>query len=287
MNNIPEEYSDEEVNLLDYWRIIWKWKILIIFVVLITVLSTAINSYYKKDIYQATAVISPVSEEKTSGGLAILSQQFGGLPGISIPPSTSSSEIMNLLKSNMIREKMMERYDLLSVLVTNKSNNDSKNRINKTPTVWDGLRSLNNIIKINNNTKDNTISISAEFHSPETTVKLVNYLLTTLTEFMSSEAKKAALTKRRYLEEQLRSTSDPLIRQKIYNLISQQVETAMMSEMREDFAFKVIDPPRVPDRKIRPDRRKTVILSFVASIFIGIFLAFICEYLKNLKGKPR
>lgn len=285
MNSLQEEYSEEEINLLDYLRVIWKRKILIVLVILITVLTAAINSLYVEDIYQATAVISPVSDEKSSGGLAMLSQQFGGLPGISLPSSTSTSEIMNLLKSNMMREKMIEKYNLLPVLFPEGWKKENAKQGSKIPTMWDGLRRLNAIIKINDSKKENTISVSAEFNNPEMTVKLVNYLLSTLTEHKSSEAKRAALTKRRYLEEQLRTTSDPLIRQKIYNLISQQVETAMMSEMKEDFVFKVLDPPRVPDRRIKPQRRQIVVLSFAVSLFIGIFLAFLFEYIKNLRAE--
>ena len=284
MNN-QDESSEEEINLLDYWRVIWKRKILIISVVFLITLLSAIISLYKTDIYQAKAIISPISEEKGGGGLSLLSQQFGGIAGISLPASTSSKEIMNLLNSNMIREKMINKYNLLPVLFSKNWDKDKKEWINKPPTMWNGIRALNSIIKVTNNIKESTISVSADFHDPEITVVLVDDLLSTLSEHMGNESKRSAIIKRRYLEEQLRSTSDPLIRQKIYNLISQQVETAMMSEMNEYFAYKVIDPPRVPDRRIRPNRRNTVVLSFIVSSFIGIFLAFFFEYIKKLRER--
>ena len=50
--------------------------------------------------------------------------------------------------------------------------------------------------------------------------KIVDFFLTTLTDYMSSEAKRVAVINRKYLEEQLGSTSDPFIRQKTYNLIA-------------------------------------------------------------------
>ena len=286
MNN-QEESFEEEINLLDYWRVIWKRKILIISVIFLITLISVIISINAIEIYQTTAIISPLREEKGGGGMSLLSQQFGGLgsiAGISLPSSKSSTEIMNLLNSNMIREKMIRKYNLLPVLFSEKWDKEKKEWINKPPTMWDGIRSLSSRIKVTNNIKADTITVSAEFHNPEITVILVDDLLSTLTEHMSNESKKSALIKRRYLEDQLRSTSDPIIRQKIYNLISQQVETAMMSEMNEYFAYKVIDPPRVPDRRIRPNKRKTVVLSFIVSSFIGVFLAFFLEYIKKLRG---
>ena len=315
------EPMDDEINLLDLWRVIWKWKILISLLVLTSVFSTALYSLYMKDIYSSTVVITPISsKEGGGGGLSSLAQQFGGLPGISLPGSSSSSEIVNLLKSNILREKVIERYNLLPVLFYEKWDEGKKdwkkgeksgfslnpymsiqkvvaaikpktqNAKPKTqdqndgnPTVWDGLRMLHVMVKMNNNAKDNTITVSVDFHDPETAARMVEYFLTTLTDHMSGEAKRVASTNRRYLEEQLEATADPLIRQKIYNLIAQQIETSMMSEVKENFAFKVIDPPKVPDKKIRPRRRLMVMLSLVASLFAGILVAFFLESIDKVR----
>ncbi|MBM2839368.1 MAG: putative rane protein, partial [Deltaproteobacteria bacterium] len=162
----------------------------------------------------------------------------GGLPGISLPGSSSSSEIVNFLKSNILREKVIERYNLLPVLFYEKwdegkkdwekgeksgfsldpfmsiqkvvaaikpktQNAKPKTQDDGSPTVWDGLRMLNGMVKVNNNAKDNTITVSVDFHDPKTAARMVEYFLTTLTDHMSGEAKRVASTNRRHLEEQL------------------------------------------------------------------------------------
>jgi uncharacterized protein involved in exopolysaccharide biosynthesis len=60
----------------------------------------------------------------------------------------------------------------------------------------------------------------------------------------------------------------------------------MMAEVKENFAFKVLDPPIVPDQKIKPKRTQMVILALVASLFLGIFVAFFKEYLAKRKMQP-
>ena len=115
-------------------------------------------------------------------------------------------------------------------------------------------------MKVKNNAKDNTISVSIELYDPEMSAKMVDYILTALNDHMRSETKRVAQTNREFLEEQLGMTADPLIRQKIYSLIASQIETAMMSELKENFAFKVIDPPKAPDKKIKPKRSQMVML---------------------------
>ena len=312
----------DEINLLDYWPGLWKRRRMISAITVVIVLLTAIVSLFMTNIYQAKAVIMPIASKDSSGsslGLAALASQLGGLPGISLPSSATVAEISSLLKSNILREKMVEQYNLLPVLfykkwdegkktwkkrdssgfslnplrlvsmltknITTSSIKKPRKKDPEIPDMDDALRSLNKIIKINREIKENTITITVDFHDPEMSAKILEYYLTSLTDYMSSEAKRVANINRKYLEEQLANTADPFIRQKTYNLIAQQIETAMMAEVKENFAFKVIDPPRVPDNKIKPKRAQMVILSFVVSLFIGIFMALILEYIQNAKAR--
>ena len=90
---------------------------------------------------------------------------------------------------------------------------------------------------------------------------------------------------KKYLESLIDKNADPLIRKNIYSLIAQQIQTSMMAEVKENFAFKILDPPKAPDMKIRPSIRKNVMLAFFISLFAGIFIAFIVEYWGNIKRR--
>jgi len=318
-----QEYSHEdEINLLDYWRVLRKRQKLIIRVVVAAVLVTVVISLMMTNIYQAKAVITPITSKESGAGagvgtLSALALQFGALPGIMLPGGSSAAEIVNLLKSNILREKVLERNQLLPVLFYKEWDAEKKDwkrgislnplvyvgklvraisggepqgvrkKDTGVPDVWDGLRELDEIVKVNQNVKENIITITVDYYDPEMAAKMVEYILTALTDHMSSEARRVATINRQYLEEQLVKTADPLIKQKIYNLIAQQLETSMMAEVKENFAFKVIDPPKVPDKKIKPKRIQMALLSFVVSIFIGVFLAFFMEYLEKAKSKER
>jgi uncharacterized protein involved in exopolysaccharide biosynthesis len=284
-------------------------------VVIATVLVTVLISLLMTNIYQAKAVITPIASKDNGAGVGTLSAlalQFGALPG-----GSSAAEIVNLLKSNILREKVIERYQLLPVLFYKQWDAEKKDwkrgislnplvyvgklvkaitagelqsvrkKDTGAPDVWDGLRMLDSTVKVNQNIKENIIIITVDYYDPEMAAKMVEYFLTTLTDHMSSEARRVATINQKYLEEQLGKTADPLIKQKIYNLIAQQLETSMMAEVKENFAFKVIDPPRVPDKKIKPKRIQMALLSFVVAIFIGVFLAFLMEHYEKAKTKKR
>ncbi|MDA8125059.1 MAG: Wzz/FepE/Etk N-terminal domain-containing protein [Deltaproteobacteria bacterium] len=260
-NRACEEEPNEEINLLDYWRVIWKRRRMIAGLAIVTAIAALVISLFMTDIYRAKAVIMPVAAKDSGGsgaGLAALAQQFGGIPGISLPGSASSSEIVSLLKSNILREKMIQEYNLMPVLFHKRwdpgrqawkksgelgfferSPLEYLSRIKRAfapkppagvpqrdhdiPTTWDALRLLDETIRISQDVKQNTITISADFYNPELAARIVDHYLATLTNYMSNEAKRVARTNRQYLEEQLGSTADPIIKQKTYNMIAQQI----------------------------------------------------------------
>ncbi len=315
---------DEGNGILNFWRVLRKRWMLIGGIAAAAVAATVVASLFMTNIYQAKAVIVPVAARESGlaagAGLSALAAQFGGLPGISTPSSATASEITSLLKSNILREKVIRQYDLMPALFPDRWDAGTGTwkkagfRLNlnflnefslaakqgpgkppesglKTdagvPDIREALRRLEGMIGVRKDAKENTITISADSPDPALAARIVESLLVTLTNFMSSEAKRVASTNRRYLEEQLGSTADPIIKQKTYNMIAQQIETGMMAEVKENFAFKVIDPPLTPDRTVRPKRILMAVVSLVAALLIGIFVAFFLEYLEKTQAQRR
>jgi uncharacterized protein involved in exopolysaccharide biosynthesis len=306
---IHARLDKDERSLLDYWQVIWKGKALIILIVMIIVVSTAILSLFMTNIYQATAVIIPVAKQEKEGLVSQLTSQFG----IATPGSWPGLEVVSILTSNILREKVIQKYNLLPVLfhedwdeekkmwkkeegifpwlrkllrsITPENTKGGKRKEGTGPEISDGVRKLKEIVRVKNNLKkENTITITVRYHDPEMAAKIVDYFLATLLDRMTSETKRVALVNMKYLEEQVVKYPDPFIKQKIFSLILEQVETSMMAEVKENFAFKVVDPPREPDRKVWPIRGLIVMLSFVASLFIGILAVFSKEYFKKVKA---
>lgn len=270
---------EDELNLFAWMRTVWKRRYLVALTVAASVISTAVYSMRLPNLYESSAVITPVgSKDKGSKGLSLFSQQLGGAAGITIPAPSSSTEITNLLNSMMLREKIIKKYGLLPVLVG--KDEEAAAGQDEGKRLWAGFRALGSIVRVSSSAEDNTISISAEFHDPGEAARIVDHFLNALTEQMTGEAKRVALANIGHLERQLNATSDPLIRQKIYNMMAEQVETSLMAEVKENYAFKVIDPPRVPDRKTGPKRVKMLAMSFFVSLAAAVMLAFILEYIR-------
>jgi uncharacterized protein involved in exopolysaccharide biosynthesis len=322
-NESPEEYrgkspngsdGEDEIDLLELWRVVWKRRRLIARIVLAGVLLTAVVSLFMTNIYQSEAVITPVETKSGGGGMSALMSQMGGMGGlIGLPESSSTVEIGLLLESKVLRKKVIQDYHLLPVLFPKQWDEKKKmwkkkdsgwslnplfwisklmaaakpadkkktKKIEGIPDEMDGLRALDKLVQINKNMKDNFITISVQFDDPEIAAALVGYFLAALNDHMSLETRRVATINKKYLEEQLVYTTDPFIQQKIYIMIAQQIETSMMAAVKENFAFKIIDPPVVPDKKIKPKRAQMVVLSFVVFLFLAVFVVFILEYLEK------
>lgn len=277
MDEMKQVRYEDEINLFDLVKVLLKHKGFIVLVVFVVVFATTTISLVMTNVYESKAIIAPVMAVEEQGGMMAMAAQFG----IATPQSSNVYEIVNLLKSDILMQKVMQRGKLYGVLF-DKDELKEKTENEKT---WMGIRALKGILKVSENKKDNSITVSAQFKDPGMAQKIASTTLTELTEHMTAEAKRVAEANKAYLESQINSTADPFIRTNVYGLIARQIQTAMLAEAKENYAFKVIDPPRVPDKKIKPKRKQMLVIAFVVSLFLGIFLAFAREHFqRNREG---
>jgi len=310
--------EEEPVLLLEFWQAIGKRKKLIFLLTIVTVLTTAVYSLFMPNIYEATAVITTASERDSSSSAAMQMLGASGLggmadiAGVSLPGGQKLIMLESYLKSNVVREKVIVKNDLLPVLFPKQWDKEkgewkrySPGFLRKTlnalsrvvgandtamqkpeeagrPTISDGLRALRGMVIVKNNVKANTLTLAVDFRDARMAANMVNYILEALQDHLSEEKKRNANENREYLKGQLVKAVDPLTRQKIYSLLSKQIETALMAEVKGNI-FTVIDPPRVPDRKVKPHRAQLVILSIITSLFIGAFLAVFLEKREQMR----
>jgi len=294
-----QSQGNQDEEQIDLWELLNMVRKRALMIVVLTALVAAYSVYYAlslTNIFQATALIQPTSGAQ--GGLSSLASEFGGLAsmaGISMPSSSGASEIVVLLNSNILKEKIINDYSLMPILFSGQwdeergewnvgdvSEDDGVKKMSG-PTMWAGIRKLGWMFSVRHDRQADTIRVSVQYHDPEKAAEILTYTLNTLTNHLADSAKRVADINKKYLEKQISRTSDPIIRQKIYGLISQQVETAMMTEVKENFAFKVLDPPRIPDERISPQRSRIVLTFTFVAFICGILLALALGSLEKWK----
>lgn len=285
----PPSYEEDELNLIDLWRVIWDSKWLIIS---ITVLCTGIAvtaALLTTPIYRSEVLMLPVPDENSNGQSSVIGQ-FGGsatLTGINVGAvSGSKVEAVALLKSRALTEQFIKEGKLLKILFFDKWDAEKERWIvdnsSEIPSMWDAYKVFNNNVrKVSEDIKTGLITLAIEWPDPKLAAEWAGKLLKLVNKNMRERAVHEAERNLVYLKKALTKTSSMEVQEAIYRIIEGQIKTVMLAKSREEYSFKVVDPPVVPEQKIKPKRTIMVMLGFVAGFFLGVFIAFTRNFVKQ------
>ncbi len=288
--------AEDEIDLLELIDVIRRrWRRIALAVFLGTALAAA-YALLATPMYRAQAVIAP-PQEKTAKGVSSALAAFGGLGaeiagslGISLG-ATDANRLEAILKSHRLIERVVSKYDLLPVLFRDLWDPEREawdvRDPEDVPNVWDAEELLEDIYRVKNDTKAGVIRVSFEWEDPDKAKEILTLFLDELARVVQEDELKKIEANRRFAEEQLKKATDPVIVAKLQALLSEQVEKAMMAQNVEHFAYEMIDPPAVSDEKVKPKRALVVALGFTVSLFFGVFLAFLAEWVENARRRRR
>lgn len=249
--NPSPPHDPDEINLLEYVYVLVKNKWWIIGLTIFGYLLGYGLALKKGPRYVAEAVIAPKESESQKGPNLSGLGAFGGLVASQINTGGNASleKINIILDSRKFNADMIEKYNLLPFIYKKIYPKIYKNIYNESLHTWDahfvkpkplstsGLTS-GFLKKVTN--KNNTMVLKIESKDATFSDTLLAKYLDYLNTFIRSSVQEDAKENVSYIEHQLASVSDPLLREKLQALIASEVEKAMLVSKE---AFKVIDPP--------------------------------------------
>jgi uncharacterized protein involved in exopolysaccharide biosynthesis len=272
------DFSDDEIDLRGYFPVFRKawWKIVLLS--LAVGIGTLIVMFQLPNMYQATAVLTPATDEKKQipalGALASF--------GIDVGSPSKVEDLETLFKSHDLTVRIFKKYNLWPIVMADRYDSKTgklkapwKDRVvgstsePKEPNYWDAVRVAKDSLKIFVNKKSGTLSVSFLTTSPENSPKIVGYYLEEAKNRLQEEALDRSMKNKKFLADQLGKTVDTLTRDRLYSLFGQEVEKEMLAHNREQFGFRVIDFPQVPDRKFKPLRARGAMLASILAFFAG------------------
>lgn len=78
-----------------------------------------------------------------------------------------------------------------------------------------------------------------------------------------------------------RLTRDYKVKEKVFGVLTEQFEMAKISEAEEGSQFEVVDSARIPEVKSKPRRSIMVILAGLSAGVLGVFAAFLIEFVNR------
>lgn len=233
------------------------------------------------NVYVATAVVGPPSDDaKQNTGLGALASL-----GVVVGGPTRVEDLESLFRSGDLAVRVFRKHDLWGEVLGDRYDRargivkasrlarlldaDAKE---KSPGDWDAIRIAAAALKVSVRKKSGTVSLSFESSSPEAAADVVRFYLEEGRSRIQEEALERSSKNRKFIQEQISATFDPLTRDRLYAIYGQEVEREMQARNREQFGFKVIDSARVPDRKIRPARGR---IAAGVTLFSMVFLSLL------------
>ena len=191
-------YEDDEINLRDYWRVLWKYRWLIAILFSVSVIAGLILSLLSPKIYESKVTIIAPREGGGSGllsalGASGLAQQISGL---SIPSLTPNRDLyLSVLRSKTIVQTVVEQFNLKEYY--------------KARHVEDAIRSLRGATKISMS-REGVIEIQVEDNNPALAADIANAYTDQLDRMIAQFGTGAAGRHRGFIKEQLVKTEKDL-----------------------------------------------------------------------------
>ena len=178
------------VSLVDYLLVIARHKKMILLTTVGAAILTAVITLFMPNIYTATTLILATDDDK--GGMSAMMAQLGGLAGIaggSLGGPTKTDLYVSMLKSETIRDPIIDRFKLLDVY-------KAKFRV-------DAYKALDNKALVTAGKKDGIISISVSDKDPKRAAEMANAYVEELGKLAAGLSMSGAGKNRLFLEERL------------------------------------------------------------------------------------
>jgi tyrosine-protein kinase Etk/Wzc len=189
------QLRDEELNLLDYWRVIRKRAWLIVVLCLVSVLVSWGYSLWLPKVYESTATIL-ASPEGPRGSLGLASGVMQSIGGLSLPSLTPQRDmLLGLLKSRTTAGSAVRRFNLQE-LYEARFEGDAIKR----------LQAVMNIAL----SKEGIIAIKVEATDPQLAADIANFYVDSLDRMVTRLEISEASRQRTFIGERIAQTEREL-----------------------------------------------------------------------------
>lgn len=289
----PRNDENDEIDLIDLWMILvsgWRW---IVGATTLGAVGAIIVALQMTPIYQSQVVMVPAGDSGRQGGAAAIAGQFGAiadLAGVNLGGSSSYNEALAILKSRALVEGFIKDKELLPILFEDEWDAAAQKwkatDPEKIPTIEDAYKTFSkNILKISEERKTGVITLAVEWKDRQLAAEWANELVRRANAAMRARAIADAQASINYLQQELAKTSVVEIQQTIYRLLETNYKTVSIANTREEYAFKIVDPAVVPERKVRPKRAMIVIISTLFSGLASVLGVFMYHSIQNMKQR--
>ena len=293
--------EEDEIDLRELWDTIKKGKFIIFSITILVVLSTFIYVLKLPNSYKSEAILIPTEDKSGAslgglGGLAAMAGVNIGSGGSMTPDVAFNSLLSNydfmknfILKNGIYDYYTSDDFDKNYVFafgikgiynLTRANNEVVKNKEDK---IYDLTKKLQQQFSVTADKKSGLITVSYmdndRFYAP----KIVNMFLKDASEYLVENSLKNINNRLRYFQTEMSKVDGFELRQSLSQIISKILQEKVMMKSKRYYQCDLLTPAKVPyiKAKAKPKRALILVVSFITSLILGIFLVFFLNFIKQ------
>ena len=290
---LPSQFAaEDEIDLRELFGLLWAGRVLIVGVTAAAAVVSVVVALVMTEIYRAEATLAPADQEQASGSMA----QFGGaaaLLGVSLPGG-GDSQVTNALATLRSRDFIIRfirendvRIPLFAGIEGDASMTDPAIYDQDAgawlldegePTDLEAYREFTDIFSVSQDKSSGLVTVAVEWHDPVLAARWVNALVKKINQEVKQKDQAEANSAIAYLSQQLESTQLVEMQRVFYDLIESQTRISMLTDVREEYVFQVVDPAVVPDEKIAPRRSLIAVLGTMLGAMLALVVVLVRHY---------
>jgi uncharacterized protein involved in exopolysaccharide biosynthesis len=280
------------VSIRDLVAALAEQRKLFFSIVLVSLILSVTYAFTASKLYRASVDVVPVQRQSESAGLL---SGLGGLgdlasfAGIRSEVVSLKEEALATIRSKEFLFAFIEDHNLLPLLYSSKYDSDSSvwdvKSDDDIPTLWDGYRKLRkSILRIHDDDLTGLVTLSVEWKDRFVAAEWANEIIWRINAQMRARDIEESEKRIEFLMQQLESTGIVELERSIFRLVELEVNNIMVANVRQEYAFRVVDPAIAPDADRYFFPRLVVIVP--VGLIIGIIFAGFLVMVRRLFWRP-
>ena len=303
--------STASYEIKEIFRILWLYKYLVLSITSFFAIFSVFYALSLPNIYTSSAMLAPSSSNETLSSKLSSFSSLAGIAGVNFPAAqaTKSQEAIQRIRSqefftNFILPNI-KLEDLFAVKEWNQKTNlieynddifDAKNNIwvrevsfpkKIIPSSQEAYTEWVKLLNVTENKLTTFVRITINHQSPHIAKEWLDLIIDKINSSTRLEDQRIAKSSIDYLNEYSKSTNVQSLIQAIANLQEIQLQTLMISSYTEDYVFKTLESPIVPELKSEPKRSIICILITIIGGILSVITALSIHFYNEIKQQRK
>jgi len=279
----PKLGVDDEINLLYYLRVAWRYRWMILALCVVAMSLTVVISLRKPRQYQSAVTIVPpldILMRESGGALGSLNNSL--LRQMMDTAAVSITKIyVEILESREVADTIIDRFHLMDVYEDVEHRSDARKQLKRNTKV--------------ETTDGGAVKVVVLDRDPNRVAAIATAYVEELDKQNKRLSTGQATSKRMFLENSLKEVEAKLSKsnnalsrevetqERVYSLLVEQYEMAKIEEARNMPTIQVLDPAMTPELPVGRGLVRKGVVAGIAAFMLGTFLAFSREYIAQAR----